>query len=227
MISFRFVDLYYLALLVILVPCILYFLKKISLTFSGTRKIIALSLRLLIIALLTLGLAGFSTPQPTKHLNLIFCLDLSKSISESARSQALKFIEEASEAAGVNDTIGLVIFGSEASLEISPQPRVKIREISSQIGTDATDIAKALELALASFPEEGRKRIILLSDGQENIGHALDIAFIARSLGVEIFTIPLTSSSGGHDTALKKILVPSEVKRGELFEVKVIAESDS
>ena len=64
--------------------------------------------------------------------------------------------------------------GRRPRLELPPSdaPRFNLTEIASRIDGSYTDIAAALKLALASFPEGTSKRIVLISDGHENLGSA-------------------------------------------------------
>ena len=40
-------------------------------------------------------------------------------------------------------------------------------------GTDRTDVASALRLAMAMFPHDTAKRVVLMSDGNDNMGDVL------------------------------------------------------
>ncbi len=53
-----------------------------------------------------------------------------------------------------------------------------------------TDLEAALNLALSTFPAEGARRVLLISDGNENRGHVLTEALRARERGVAVFTVP-------------------------------------
>jgi len=54
----------------------------------------------------------------------------------------------------------------------------------------STDIEGAMQLALSTFPVQGARRILLISDGNENRGHALTAALRAREQGIAVFTVP-------------------------------------
>ena len=67
------------------------------------------------------------------------------------------------------------------------------REITSQVDPTYTDVAGALKLALASFPEGTAKRVVLISDGNENLGNAEEQARIAKQNGVQIDVVPIAT----------------------------------
>ncbi len=55
----------------------------------------------------------------------------------------------------------------------------------------ATNLEEALQLALSTFPSQGQRRVLLISDGNENRGHALTQALRARESGIAVFTVPV------------------------------------
>ena len=56
---------------------------------------------------------------------------------------------------------------------------------------DGTNIAQALHLAQALFPPSGGRRVVLLSDGQETTGRAVDEAQYLAQQGVQVSVLPL------------------------------------
>src|SRR5262249_16181967 len=87
-----------------------------------------------------------------------------------------KFIREAVKNCGEHEhaRAGVICFGRNARLVVPPStsPRLDFLVGDHDIDPTRSDIAKALQLALASFPEKGSKRIVLISDGNENLGNA-------------------------------------------------------
>src|SRR5215210_121084 len=67
-----------------------------------------------------------------------------------------------------------------------------------------------------------QKRIVLLSAGNENLGNAVEEATAAASAGVQIDTVPITYQYP-REVMLDRLVVPSEAKEGEPFDVEVIA----
>src|SRR5262249_40105211 len=66
-------------------------------------------------------------------------------------------------------------------------------DLAAEVDRYHTDIAAALKLALASFPEGTGRRVVLMSDGNENLGDALAQARLAKTNGVEIDVVPLAA----------------------------------
>lgn len=219
--SFKFFQPYYLLLLLVL-PLVVYLLFRSSLSISGAKRWISLSIRVLILILLALGLSGLSFTRSLDRVNVLFLLDVSDSISPTTRERGLKYINDALEKMGRDDTAGVIVFGAQSSMEASPQGNLKIDRLTSDVETSTTDIAHALGLALASFPDEGDKRIVILSDGNENIGKATDVASVVKSLGVSIYAVPFPAQEGVGEVYVEKISAPPKVKAEEQHEFQVV-----
>ena len=65
---------------------------------------------------------------------------------------------------------GLMVFGTDAGIELSLTPiALQTNTIQTVVGADRTDSAGAIRLGTAAFPETGQKRLVLFSDGNENL----------------------------------------------------------
>ncbi len=124
-----------------------------------------------------------------------------------------------------DDSAALVAFGAEALLDHVPEDPTPIHKIISTPSTSRTDIAAGIQLAMASFPPDAGKQIVLFSDGNENLGDLLAQAGQARSSGVRISEVPLVRDTSKGEALLLHAEAPNEVKQGEPFQVSVVAES--
>src|SRR3954447_23466686 len=160
-------------LLLLLVPVLVHVSRHSLSDMRRGRARFSLGLRAVIFTLLVLGLAGLQLSRPSNKLCVLFVLDRSDSIPAKQREAELRYVNEAVRRMGPNDTAGVLVFGGDAYLEFMPSPKLKVANIASVVSRDYTDLAGALRLALAAFPEDTQKRIILLSDGNENLGNAV------------------------------------------------------
>ncbi|MFN3477495.1 MAG: vWA domain-containing protein, partial [Candidatus Methylomirabilales bacterium] len=176
--------------------------------------------------LLFLILFAFLRPQVpyrSDRLNILFLLDTSDSIPFEKRLSTFASLKEAARFMGQEDTAGLLLFGSEPSLVVPPERRFHLpKRLPPLPPSRATDIEKAIHLALAALPREGGRRIVLLSDGNENRGSALEAAEAARAEGVEIYSFPLRQTFEG-EVVVEEMILPQEVKEGEAFILKIVA----
>ena len=125
-----------------------------------------------------------------------------------------------------NDRAGLMVFGTDAGIETSlSATALETNIIQTVVGSDRTDIAGAIRLGTAAFPEAGQKRLVLFSDGNENIGDAVQAVMAARPLDVSVDVVPL-STQGGADVAVQRLAVPGSIKKGQPFDAKIFALSD-
>src|SRR5215212_5853408 len=91
------------------------------------RDTISLALRLLIVLMLILGLSGVQTVQAADKLSVVFLIDTSDSVDQTARDQAMKYIRDAMSHMGPEDRTGIVVFGKNALVE---RPVSSVKEFS-------------------------------------------------------------------------------------------------
>jgi uncharacterized membrane protein len=123
------------------------------------------------------------------------------------------------------DKAGVIVFGSEASIESSPNAAVDLQKVQAVVGTERTDLAAAIRLGTAAFPASGQKRLVLMTDGNENMGDAMAATLAAKGLGVSIDVLPL-GVSRGNDVSVQKVQMPARLKKGQSFEVKIFVQAD-
>jgi Mg-chelatase subunit ChlD len=185
---------------------------------------IGLALRVSIVVLLVLGLAGLQRVQASDDLAVVFALDASDSIDPQAREQALSFIRAALAEMGPDDRAALVLFGADVLVE---QPMSQARELGELLSipaTSHTDAGKAVRLGLALLPATAQRRLVLLSDGRVNVP-GVDVAVqLAVASGVRLSTVPLTARSGD-ETWVDRVTVPRVLYEGETFSVGVLVQS--
>ena len=93
--------------------------------------------------------------------------------------------------------------------------------IESTVDPEYTDLAAAIKLALATFPEDTARRIVILSDGNENRGNALEQALAAKNLGVQIDVLPIEYFYD-REVLVEKVSIPPDVKKGETVNINVV-----
>jgi len=91
-------------------------------------------------------------------------------------------------------------------------------------GGHATNLEAAIRDGAASLPAGMVPRLVLISDGNENLGSAARAIWQAQQLGVPVDTVPLA----GHpkpNLLLESISLPGEVFSGERFPIEITLES--
>ena len=117
----------------------------------------------------------------------------------------------------------MIVFGRDAAIEIPPfDDDVQLTKlIESLLDQDFTNLSAALRLAQASFPEDAAKRIVVVSDGNENLGDALKQAQGLVEDGVGIDVVPIRYDRRG-EVILDRVAVPGNIRKGHPFDLKVV-----
>jgi uncharacterized membrane protein len=191
---------------------------------SRRRRWLSSGVRAAILALLVLAAAELQGERTSDDLCVLFAVDLSKSVPPEFRARLPAFLTKTCEAMGSRDTAGVVVFGRDAMIEEPPTRPLKIASFASGIRRDQTDIAAGLRLALAAFPEGARRRIVLMTDGNENRGSAAAESLAARAAGVQVDVVPFVYEHP-QEALVESFSVPAEAKIGEPFEGRVVVQA--
>ena len=186
----------------------------------------ALGLRCALMVVLVLALFKPTIPRWIDRLNVVFLLDMSDSVSLAARENAYRFASQAVAAIQPGDQTGVIVFGEEAVVDQPLKSANKIDRPEAKVGGRGTNLAQALQLAMASSPAGQANRFVLLTDGRQNAGNALAVAQAAKDSGADIYYVPapLTFSQ---EVVVESMVLPQEVKFGEPFQAKVVAWSQA
>ena len=192
--------------------------------FQRWRRVLAYGLRVLVVTAVVLALAGLQWKKPQDGMNIYFLMDRSQSVPNAEQQAAHRLLTSVEKQK--SDKAGLMVFGSDAGIETSlSATMLETNIIQTVVGSDRTDIAGAIRLGTAAFPEAGQKRLVLFSDGNENIGDAVQAVMAARPLDVSVDVVPL-NTQGGADVAVQRLAVPVSIKKGQPFDAKIFALSD-
>src|SRR2546427_827517 len=179
----------------------------------------ALALRLLVVTLVVTALASPYLSTRGGDLTVVLAVDLPASVCAEQRQAAQEFVRSAAGHRRPGDRVGLVTFGAGALPEELPNPHPRLAFATQPVAT-GTALGQAIRAALAALPEEGAKRIVLLTDGNDNRGSLADALALARSGGVEVSAVPL-AAGGAAEVLVDDVEAPQEVVAGEQFAVKV------
>lgn len=193
---------------------------------SRSRKWVALVMRCLILAALIGALAGAELVRVNDKLAVFFLLDHSNSITEEFRLAAVDAVRQTCDTyMGDNDEAGVIVFGEQPSIEHKSEPRLRLDQVRSYVGGEQTDIAAAIRLAMAAFPQGHMKRMILYTDGNETTGTALEEIKLARAAGIEVNVAPLEIGDSP-EVRVRAVNIPARVNAEEPFKLQVLVESE-
>ena len=141
-------------------------------------------------------------------IETIICLDISNSMLAQdvapSRLDKSKMLVENLVDNFSNDKIGLVVFAGDAFVQLPitsdyVSAKMFLQGISpALISTQGTDIARAISVASSSFTQQQGvgKAIIVITDGEDHEGGALDAAKEARKKGINVFILGIGSTKG-------------------------------
>lgn len=197
---------------------------------GGPGDHLALGVRLAILASVTLSLAQPAFAMPNQSLSVVFAVDASDSLGPQERARALAFVQRALGAMRGGDQAGVVAFGKEARVlrpvqaagsAASSQPL----RLPDGLGA-ATDIAAGLKLAASLLLPDGARRIVLVSDGQDNGGQVLDEARQLEAGGIQVVTVPV-GKMPNPEVVVDGIEVAPYTRAEEPIDLAVTVESGS
>ncbi len=211
-------------LLLVVIPVLWWFSYRGLAPLGRLRRILALSLRTVILLAFIAALADVQMVRISNRLTVIYLLDQSLSIPVEHRKAMIEYVNEEIRAHRQdNDRAGVIVFGREAAIEIPPfDDDVQLTQlIESLLDQEFTNLSAAIRLAQASFPEDAAKRIVVVSDGNENIGDALKQAQNLVEDGVGIDVVPILYDRRG-EVILDRVAAAGNIRKGNPFDLKVV-----
>lgn len=141
-------------------------------------------------------------------IEAIICLDISNSMLAQdvapSRLDKSKLLVESLVDRFTNDKIGLIVFAGDAYVQLPitsdyVSAKMFLQNIDpSLIQTQGTDIAQAINLGLHSFTQADKigRAIIVITDGEDHEGGAVEAAAEARKKGVNVFILGVGDTKG-------------------------------
>lgn len=188
------------------------------------NKIIFITLlRAVVVSLLVLAISGASVFWKVDNITTLFLIDGSDSTSASRNSMEA-FIREADKYKGSKDKTGVISFGNNTQVESFVSKDSTFSKIEGKINSNYTNIENAMSTALSLFPDNSNKRIVLLSDGEENSGAVSKIitSLQQQDISLKYYKVQKTI---GDEVAMDSISIPSKLNYGEEFNVSVAINS--
>lgn len=189
---------------------------------SGPRRWLAIGLRCGILLCLAAALAGTELVKKSDRLAVFFLLDKSNSVPEALRLAAAQSIRQSAEQYMTpKDDAGIIVFGEEARIELAMGPNLAMGDVRSFVGGEQTDVAAAIRLAMAAFPQGSAKRIVLYCDGNETRGTAIEEIKLARAAGIAVDVVPLEISAPT-EVRLREVTAPGRANASEPFQIRAL-----
>ncbi len=214
----------YFCLLLFLLPAVVWLSLRGRAGLGTARWLVVVALRAIVVILLVLALAESQLVRTSGRMTVTYLLDVSLSIPASQRAKMMDFVNASVAAHRENDDrVAVVVFGRDAAVEVPPIDfDIELASrVESRVDGQYTNLADAFQLALALFPHDTAKRVVIVSDGNQNLGDALTQARTLTEKGVSIDVLPVLLRVRS-DVALERITLPPDVRRGQPFDLRVV-----
>ena len=188
-------------------------IKEMMMGVSAYRPTVKFWLLQTALALLILMLARPQMGSKISHekrngIETIIALDISNSMLcqdvAPTRLDTSKLLVENLVDKFTNDKIGLIVFAGDAFVQLPitsdyVSAKMFLQNIDpSLIATQGTDIAHAINLSISSFTQQENvgKAIIIITDGEDHEGGAIEAAAAAKKKGINVFILGVGTTAG-------------------------------
>ena len=220
------------------VPIVLRGRRRLG-TLAPARRRAALGLRLGLLALLVLALAGLRLDRSNSDLTVVAVVDRSESVrvfgdppptgdagpapapGEEDRA-LLSFVEAAAADRRPDDRLGLVTFDARPTLRVSPAPVDELEPAGVEQPAEGTDPAAALRYALATGGDgSAALRLVLASDGNATAGDLDAAARSAAAAGVPVDVAPVPYRDT-EEVMVEGVYAPPVAREGQSVPVRIV-----
>ncbi|MCD6507691.1 VWA domain-containing protein [Candidatus Poribacteria bacterium] len=192
---------------------------------SGGRTTIGLIMRGAAVLCLLLALVDLKLPMYHNRPAIAFLLDISESVGkiEDGLRELRKYVRSLPK----GSKWCLIVFARYPSLEIplTEEKDLAPDRIVSTIDRGRTDIESAIKLALSVLPSDMPRRIVILSDGNQNLNDASSLIPLLRAERAEVYAVPIYRHLGGEVLLDPNERHPRSVRIGAPIELVAIARS--
>ncbi len=210
----------------ILIPIILVFMYIVLKKFKNLKRknLVNLISRILVIIFIVCAMADITLSIKGKNISTIFILDVSDSMS-TFKEKGIEFIDKALEEMPKNNKAGVVVFGDNASVDKVMDNKKEYSGIKSAPLKSATNIEEAINTSFSLFDKNASKRIVLITDGEENKGDLLNSVVLLNKENIDLKVYKVSNESG-NEVYVESVKVPDNISIGEEFTVTTTIESN-
>lgn len=190
---------------------------------AGARKKMVAALRGSLFLFLILAVAGTSLKAPVNGQQTVFVVDESKSIGSS--KGAVTWIQEAISQKTPEDGWAVLGTGEKPSVEypLSQKDSAAI-ELGGVKNPNFTNLAAGLRLSEGLLDSGYRSRVLLLSDGEQNVGDAVAEAALLKERGIRVDVAPLERNVGD-EVLIHSVNLPATLYQDEQFALQAVVDS--
>jgi uncharacterized membrane protein len=177
-----------------------------------------LALRYAALALVASAPLWPARPRPGRGRAVVYAVDRSASVDEAGRRDAEAFVNEALAAPG-GARVGVVAFDARPAIAVPLGAGGPLPPLGEAPGP-GTDLEAAIDLAAASLPAAGERRVVVVSDGRPTRGDALAAVARAAARGIVVDALPAGEGGAGAPRVGRVVAASARVAEGEPVSVR-------
>jgi uncharacterized membrane protein len=213
------------------IPVVLLGLRSMAGLTPG-RRYTAIALRLAVVLLAVLILAGLRYQRSHKDVELIVLKDISGSTANvqdlpagTLEQSVTDYLRRAVEKdKPPRDRVGIIAFANQATIDLMPRNTLATDTRPIREPSTGTDAAAALQLGLATLSKDAMHRMLLIWDGNATTGDIEAAAAQAKAQGIPIDVMPLTYDVKS-EVLIDRMVTPTWRRENEPYTVEVLLRS--
>lgn len=201
--------------------CIVWWIDwRYSVNRRSLKRRVTLWVRMALVAVLVLAVAGPSLLRTSASVAHWVLLDASDSAS-SVRVQAEALVSEALSELPKGRQAGVIAFGADAMVETPLSGTPSFSGLHTQVNGQQTDLDRALRLAAALLPSGG---MTVVTDGKTGVSRAVTDSLAAGGMVVDALVLTQEAAA---DAQITELGAPSEAYEGQRVALRAVIDSNT
>lgn len=190
---------------------------------NKVRKGFIIGIRALLLSLIICAMADISVNVSSRNTGTVFLIDVSESFAAN-REEAARMVQDALKEVPDGNRVAVVAFGADARIEQFMSDTSMFTGVETMPVVTSTNIEKAVRAGMALFDDDEAKRIVLLTDGNQNEGQLEKMGALLISENVEVNVLK-KELKVDNEAYVSDLSVPEKIQAGDKFRVQVEVES--
>lgn len=190
---------------------------------NKVRKGFIIGIRILLLCLIIGAMSDISVNVSSKNTGTVFLVDVSESFSAN-KDEAVKMVKDALGSLPKGNRAAVVAFGSDARIEQFMSDANMFSGIETMPVVTATNIEKAVRAGMALFDDDEAKRLVLITDGNQNEGQLDKMSAVLMAENVETNVLKKDLKID-NESYISDLSIPEKIQAGDKFRVQVEVES--
>ncbi|MFG6328887.1 MAG: VWA domain-containing protein [Lachnospiraceae bacterium] len=190
---------------------------------NKVRKFFITGIRIMLFSLIICAMADISVNVSSKNTGTVFLIDVSESFAAN-KEEAVQMVKDALAELPKGNRAAVVAFGADARVEQFMTDASMFTGVETMPVVTSTNIEKAVRAGMALFDDDEAKRIVLVTDGNQNEGQLdkMSAVLLAENVEVNVLKKDLKISNEAY---ISDLSVPEKIQAGDKFRVQVEVES--